>query len=285
MPTVLGLLTLPAEAHQPDNKLLIIYGAVILVALIFLGLRFLVSMFEIITAPTASLKHHGENNHFFQSMVIVFLGGSIGTLILLLNQSKLAAAWEQYSSSTASGLAMLNSNLNYRGIAQEWAQGKLDSNFSSYVVDNLIWLPVVLTVLWIVIGLLTFFFSKILGGQTTAAGFLGAVAYGTFFINIAVGLLGVALIQAMAAKSMPPLDGMSIAGLVLLAYGLILWLMGANTAPENTSGQTAGVMIFLLIIIGGVAFLIYSQVVDPKYKEFAAAVESLDPSKGQEIPQ
>jgi hypothetical protein len=293
MSTVLGLLQSDGAAagnlaSTADKNLLIIYGAVAIVIIVVLGLRFLVSMFEVLTAPTASLKHHGEQNNFFQSLLIVILGGLIGTLVLFFKQSALVAAWTAYAENSAHTLAMANSNTNYRDIAEAYALSKLNANFSIYGLDMLVFLPMMLAVLWIVVGLLAFLFAKLFGGNTTLASFLGSLAFGSFFINIGIGLLGlfaINTVDALSRQGTPSFDAMSIIGAILFVYGLILWIIAVNVAPENTTGQTIGVLIFVAVLLAGTAVLLQIQVFEPTYTQFKTNVETLDMSKMDSVPQ
>jgi len=114
MPFNLALFQSEPVAGQ---QLFIILGVITIATLIALGLRFFVNMFEVITAPGASLSHHGQNDNFFFSIFVVFLGGLIGTFGLLALQAELKLAFHSFAETVCNDAALLNTNLNYRDIA------------------------------------------------------------------------------------------------------------------------------------------------------------------------
>src|SRR5689334_22949597 len=101
-----------------DTKtMLIMLGVITLGILVALGKRFFVSMFEVITAPGASLGHYGRENNAFFSLFIVFLGGLIGLFYLTLQQPQISSKLSETAMSVGQGIAQGNSNANYRDIA------------------------------------------------------------------------------------------------------------------------------------------------------------------------
>lgn len=270
-------LSLQASSSIPMWMLI---GIVILLTLIVLGLKFFRNMFEVITAPAASLKYHGENDNFFFSIMLTFLGGLIATLILVQNQTQLSSAFTDYSSAMAATLAQSNSNPNYHPGVQKWAQEAMDRSFETYVTNNLILYVIGSLALWLVIGLLGFVLARMFGGQCTAANFLGSTAYAAFFANIGLGLAGVSLVKIIAASASgasPALDGMGIAGFLVLLYAIVLFLLATNNAADLSGGQTAGVVIFLLILLGGASTGIYYQG-KKSFTDFAGQVQSYNPA-------
>jgi len=270
-------LSLQASAGIPMWMLI---GIVILLTLIVLGFKFFRNMFEVITAPAASLKYHGENDNFFFSMMLTFLGGLIATLILMQNQEQLGSAFSEYSTSISATLASSNSNQTYHDVVQNWAKDRMDLSFNTFVTNNLILYVIAALALWVVIGFLGFILARMFGGQCTAGNFLGSTAYSAFFANIGLGLAGVSIVKAIAASASggaPSLDGMGIAGALVLLYSLILFLMAANNAADLSSGQTVGVAIGLIILLSGAGFGIFHEG-QKTFGEFAGEVQSYNPA-------
>jgi hypothetical protein len=270
-------LSLQASSSIPMWMLI---GIVILLTLIVLGLKFFRNMFEVITAPAASLKYHGENDNFFFSIMVTFLGGLIATLILFQNEDKLTSAFQEYSSSMASTLAQGNSNSIYQENVTNWARERMDRAFETYATGNLTLYVIAALALWFVIGLLGFVLARMFGGQCTVGNFLGSTAYAAFFANIGLGLAGVAIVQFVAAsatQAAPALDAMGIAGIVLLLYGCILFVIAANNAADLSGGQTVGVLIFLLVLLGGAGAWIHYEG-KKSFSNFTGEVQSYNPA-------
>jgi hypothetical protein len=229
------------------------------------------------------------------------VGGAIGAIIIIMNQQDIVTEFGIFARDWAEQLAGLNGNPTYRPIAQQWAEGKLVGGFDTFVVSNLIWFPIIAIMNWILFGFLTWLFTKIMGGTSDAAGFLGSLSFGAFFSTIGISML-LADQSGQVFAMLPGLGGesgsgslvspqtalgvLTIIGIIFTVYGLVLSLMAVNLAPENTVGQTVGVMVFLLVITGGIAYLIMSQAIQPNMSEFVSKVQNIDMSRpGSEMPQ
>jgi hypothetical protein len=265
-----------------DRTMIIVMGVIALVILVVLGLSFLRNLFEVITAPTASLKYHGQSDHFFRSLLIVFLSGLIATVIMLAGQTKIVDAYSVYSTHIATDLGEGNVNPNYKDIARDKAQRTLDSNFNIFFVQNMLILPMFFVGVWLVIGFLTFILSKIFNGGATAVDMLGTTAYSAFFMTIGFALATPFLIGQIAgaagATAASP-DPMGIIGAVLMLYGVVLYFLGVTHAAELSGGQTLGVVIFLLVLLGGLSYWGYDSS-SKTFETFANGIRSFDPSKG-----
>src|SRR5688500_5457278 len=222
-------LSMLQAAGADDRTMLIVLGVIALVTLVVLGLKFFRNIFEIITAPGASLKYHGQSDHFFYSLLIVFLGGLIATMIIVANQDKIAEAFSHYSTKVSTDLGAANSNPIYRDVATQYARTRIDDNFNIYFVQNMIMLPMLFVGIWLVLGFLVFVFSKLFQAPTTAADMLGTTAYSAFFMAIGVALASPLIIDFIASQAggAAPVPGpLGIAGAVLILYGVVLFLMG-----------------------------------------------------------
>src|SRR4051794_10958646 len=139
-------------AGPNDRMMLIVLGVIALLTLVVLGFKFFRNLFEIITAPGASLKYHGQMDNFFFSLLVVFLGGLISVAIMVAGQDKIAQSWNNYSSKVSQDLGAANSNHIYQDVAEKYAKDRLDTNFDIYFVQNMIMMPMLFLALWFVLG-------------------------------------------------------------------------------------------------------------------------------------
>ena len=281
MPFALALVQAGSDTSQ-DQTLFIILGVITLATLVALGLRFLVNMRDVLIAPTASLGHLGQTDNFFFSLFVVFLGGLIGLFGIIPRKAELISAFNEYAAAVTNDIALGNSNSIYRDSAQTWGQEVLMNNFQLFGIENAIFFPILMVVLWIFVGTICFGAAKIMGTGTSYGDFLGGLAYSSFFANIGFGcvfLFGIQTVAGTASKS-PATPGIwGIVGIVLLVYALILFLMGISQAGDLTTGQVIGVLIVLLIVVAGASYGIYAMMQEP-WDAFEGAIRSFDPSRG-----
>jgi hypothetical protein len=278
MHTVLALLQ---NAAAPDKMLFILLGVITLAALAALGLKFFTNMFEVITAPGASLGHLGRTDNFFFGFTIIVLAGLIGTLILMMTQPQLLDGFSQFSTSFANSAAQGNANATYRDIAASWGAMQLENFFTVYVASNLVFYPIVAVLVWLVVSIVLYGIVRILGGQMTAGAFLSMLAYPYFF-----GVIGVACI---AAGLLPDLSGLiggtpamgvfTIIGALLFLYSLILTMIGINQGAECGPTRMIISLIILLVLLGGGGYAGGVYGVKPALDKFKSDVKSFDPSK------
>ncbi len=278
------------QAGQIEDKtLFIILGVVTLLVLVALGLKFWRNMFEVITAPTASLGYHGQNDNIFFSLVIVVLGGLIGTFILVNAQGEMVQGFHVYSSTYANVVAEGGASSTYKDVAATWGTNKLDATFANYFISNLPLFPVLLVLNWFLIGFLSFLGAKMFGGQTTLSTLLGAFAYPYFFLAIGQAAYLVAVISSfksfadLTQGSMGDTSGINMiwlsVGLVLSLYGVILWFIALAQGGQLTVGGIIGVLVVLAIVNGGIQALITYQGVKPWTEELVSDIQAIDPSK------
>jgi hypothetical protein len=240
-----------------DQTLYILIGAIVL-CLIVLGIKFLRAMFEVITAPQASLGHHGQSDGFVHSMIIVLLGGLIGALLIYVKLDDVRTAYGDSVKSEAAAVASGATNSNYRQIVEDSVADALTRNFENFVVNNIVFFPLMQLGLWFLVSLFCFLFAKMLGGHCTMGTMAGALAYAYFFAFIANGLTatqtaGIFLgsFTGTPPTTMPAMSPLVIAGLVLALYSTILFFMAISQGGDLTVGQVIGVVIFTAIILGG----------------------------------
>jgi len=277
MPFNLALLQSEPDVSQ---QLFIILGVITLATLIALGLRFFVNMFEVITAPGASLSHHGQNDNFFFSIFVVFLGGLIGTFGMLSIKGQLTMAFHAFAQAVCSNAALLNTNQHYRDIAADYGINILDGNFDVFVAQNLVFFPILMVVLWIFVGTICFLGAKMLGSHAAYGNFLGSIAYSGFFASIGLGFSALLIIQGMQAYveqgSLTP-GVLSIVGLLLLLYALILFFMAIAQGADLASGPVVGVVIILVVVLAGVIAGIHYYA-KPIWEGFTSQIQTYDPS-------
>lgn len=267
-----------------DQTTLIMLAVVTLGVLIALGKNFFAALWEIITAPQASLAHHGQKNTLFFAVMVVFLGGLIGLLYLTFQQPQISSGFTSFAKEAGQQIAQGNSNPNYREIAGNWAADRIDNALQTYVVGNFIWFPIYMLVVWLINGILFFGMSKMFGTQTSLSDFLGALAYPYFFSAIASALLLPSSAKGQAAAlfgQTPPqeIDVPIIIAGVLVLYAFVLLCMAVIQAAEISAGQFIVCLILASILAGGVGYYFMTQKFVPMADEFQGEVASYDPSK------
>jgi len=277
MPLNLALFQAESVLGQP---LYIILGVITLATLVALGLRFFINMFEVITAPGASLSHYGQNDNFFFSIFVVFLGGLIGTFGLLATQSQLTTSFHDIATTLCNGAAQMNSNANYRDIAAQYGISIMDGNFDIYVTSNLVFFPILMVVLWIITGSICFVASKVFAGQGSYGNFLSGLAYGAFFYSIGLAFSvpdSLAAYSASLQTSAVAPSALGIIGSILMLYGIVLFIMGVSQGADLAGGQVIGVIIVLIVVLGGLSYLgIYYAT--PIWQEFTNSIQSYNPA-------
>lgn len=272
------VLALSLYAGDADQEMLIILGIITLAVLIVLGFKFFVNLFEVITAPAASLGHHGKNDNFFFSVVVVFLGGLIGTAVLLLKKTEIVDKFHEYARGVADFAAQANPSEIYRGDAADWGFNQLSMGFDNFVVSNFIFYPVVMVIIWLLIGIFCYLFSRMFGGMCAAGDFLGSVAYGSFFFAIGLGLSFPTAVAALADPAALQPDVMGIIGVLLLIYGLVLSIIGMMQAAGLSGAQVVGVVLIMLILLGGLGYFIYSSAT-PLMDDFQGQISRHNPAR------
>lgn len=278
-------LSMLQAAGANDRVMLIVLGVIALLTLVVLGFKFFRNLFEIITAPGASLKYHGQMDNFFYSLLVVFLGGLIAVGIMVATQDKIAEAYNNYSSKVSSDLGQANSNAIYRDVAEKYAKDRLDTNFDIYFMQNMILMPMLFLAVWFILGTLVFLFSKIFQSTVAWPDMLGTAAYSAFFFAIGVGLAMPFIIGFIASKAgaeAPTPDVMAGIGLVLVLYGVVLFLMGIGGAAEISMGQVIAVVLFLVIILGGLGWYSYTKSKEA-FAVFSGKVTGFNPAVGKGI--
>ena len=279
-------LALLQGSSDTGNTMLIVLGVLALVVFVVLGTKFFVNLFEVITAPGASLKHHGENDTAFYSLAIVFLGSLIGSFIMVLNQAKMRDGFHEFAVEIGSSMASGNRNETYHQIASEWATTHMDNQYFIYVDSNLMMLGFIGILFWVVAGLIFMLAAKMFASTASFSDLLSATAYPMFF-----GIIGqcCALADQMmnlesAAQGYTPdsISGMGILGIigaVLSLYATVLYLLAFMQATDLGFGQVIVGIILYLVIMGGIQYLVMTKVATPAIDEFTTDVVTLDPSR------
>jgi hypothetical protein len=236
-----------------SGTMLIFLVVLTLVTFVVLGVRFFVNLFEVITAPGASLKHHGSSDTAFYSFAVVFLGHLIGSIILVLNRTQMQAGYSEFSRGFGEFLALKNSNKNYQDVAQQWATAQLDSVYQSWIDSNLLWIGLVCVGIWLVAGLIYFLAAKMFGSPVSLSDLLGTTAYPMFFYTIGFCCYVAATFTSFSAFSegFKP-DGLagqavlSIVAMVLMLWAVVLYCIAFMQATDLGFGQL--IVGFLLYV-------------------------------------
>lgn len=269
------------SAAAPESMLYILLGVITLAALVALGLKFFTNMFEVITAPGASLGHLGRSDNFFFGLTLVVLAGLIGSLILLVNQPQMVSGFHTYSADFCKSAAQANSNANYREIAAGWGTSTLDNEFTNFFAGNLVFYPIVVLLVWIVLGVVLFGIVRIVGGQISMGAFLTMMSYPYFFGIIGVACLLAGLLPDMKglAGGAPAMGLWTIIGGLLFLYSLILTMIGINQGAECGPTRMLISLVILLILLGGGSWAGMNYGAKPVLDKFQSDIKSFDPSK------
>jgi hypothetical protein len=278
MHTALALLQ---SAAAPDTLLYILLGVITLAALVALGFKFFTNMFEVISAPGASLGHLGRSDNFLFGLTMVVLAGLIGTLILMSSQPKMVSGFHDFAADYSKSAAQANSNEIYRDIAASYGSDRMDGAFSVSFAGNLVFYPIAVVLVWLVLGLLLFLIVKIVGGQMGAGAFLTMMAYPYFFGGIGAACLLAGLLPDFKGLmgGAPSMGVLSIIGGLLFLYSLILTMIAVNQGAECGATRMIIAVIILLVLIGGGSWAGINYGATPAMDKFKSDIKSFDPSK------
>jgi hypothetical protein len=268
------------------GMMLITLVVLTLLTFVVLGVKFFVSLFEVVTAPGASLKHLGTSDTAFYSFAVVFLGHLIGSIVLVLHRGQMSSGFHDFSTKYGEFLAAMNSNKNYQDVAASWASNQMNSLYQTVVDSNLLWLGLYGMALWILAGLIFFVAAKMFGSPLSLTELFSATAYPMFFYTIgfccylAGTLSGFGVFGAgFSPDALAGTAVLNIVGAVLCLYALILYAISFIQVTDLGFGQLlVGVLLYLLII-GGAGYLVGYKVTGPAIEKFSSDVSSIDFSK------
>jgi hypothetical protein len=274
-------LSLLQIGESQAQVLYIILGVITLAVIIALGGPFAKSLFYVVTAPQASLGHYGKRDNFFFSLFIVFLGGLIGTFALLYNSVELSSSFHTFSVEIANDIAQGNPSDIYRDAARDWGVEIMDRKFDLYVIQNIVFFPIVMGLLWFITGTLVFLLAKMFGSGSSYSALLGAVAYAGLFSSIGWGLLLAGsgkMLSAYATQGAPVPGVFGIIGIVFLIYSIVLFVMAVGQGAELSSTQSVILIIILMLLIGGISYGIFYMLQEPM-DSFVREIKSYNPGK------
>lgn len=274
-----------ALLQASDNMMMLVLLAVFtLGVMIALGKRFFVGIFEVVTAPQASLGYHGKENTLFFSVMIVFLGGLIGLVYLTFQQPQISSDLSSFAKTTGQAIAQGNSNPTYRPIAGEMASSRIDNVLQTYVVGNFQWFPVYMIAVWLLTGLLFWACAKMFGTQTSLSAFLGALSFPYFFSAIASALSLPESVKSMTGAlflqpAQPSLGPAMIVASVLSLYAFILFCMAVVQSAEISAGQFIVCLLLIAIVVGGANYYFLTQQFMKQAEAFSGEITAFDPSQ------
>ncbi|MCB1220558.1 MAG: hypothetical protein H7A35_03175 [Planctomycetales bacterium] len=280
------------QGDDTTGMMLIALVVLTLVSFVVLGLKFFVNLFEVVTAPGASLKHHGQSDTAFYSFAVVFLGHLIGSIVLVLNRAQMSAGYQEFAVEFGKQLAMSNPNGNYRDVAANWATGKLDVLYQTMVDSNLLWLGLFGLFIWVIAGLVFFLAAKMFGSPVSLSDMMSTTAYPMFFYTIGWCCYTAASFSSFAVfgdgfkpASLMGNSVLYIVGSVIMLYAVILYAIAFMQATDLGFGQLIVGYLLYSLIMGGIYFGVTSKIITPAVEQFASDVVSLDFSKsGYKLP-
>ena len=268
------------------GMMLITLVVLTLLTFVVLGVKFFVNLFEVVTAPGASLKHLGSSDTAFYSFAVVFLGHLIGSIVLVLNRTQMSEGYREFSLNYGEHLASMNSNRNYQDVAANWAANQLNSIYQLMVDSNLLWIGLIGMGLWIVGGLIFFLAAKMFGSPASLTELVSSTAYAMFFMTIGLccyiaGLLTGfgAFGQGFSPTGLASQAPLCIVGLVLMLYAMILYFVAFIQTSDLGFGQLLVGILLYVLIVGGAAYLVQFKVTGPAVEQFRNDVSSIDFSK------
>lgn len=273
-------------ADDTTGMMLIALVVLTLMCFVVLGLKFFVNLFEVVTAPGASLKHHGSSDTAFYSFAVVFLGHLIGSIVFVLNRAQMRDGYHEFAVGFGQTLAQNNPNQNYQDVAANWASAKLEVLYQTMIDSNLLWLGLVGMGIWIIAGLIYFVAAKMFGSPVSLSDMMSTTAYPMFFYTIGWCCYTAASLVAFKnfadgfeSSSMMGQSALYIAGMILMLYGVILYAIAFMQASDLGFGQLIVGFILYTLITGGIYYGMMAKVILPASEQFGRDVASLDFSK------
>ena len=279
-------------ADDTTGMMLVALAVFTVICFFALGLKFFVNLFEVVTAPGASLKHHGSNDTAFYSIAVVFLGHLIGSIVLVLNRSQMSAGYHAFAEEFGTALAAANPNHNYQDVAANWATSTLDALYQTQVDTNLLWLGLWGMAIWVLAGLVYFLAAKMFGSPVSLSDLMSTTAYPMFFYTIGWCCYTAATFSGFQAfsegfkpASMMGQSVLYIVGMVIMLYAIVLYAIAFMQATDLGFGQLIVGFLLYSLITGGIYFGIMNKVAGPAISKFTSDVASVDFSKpGYTLP-
>ncbi len=273
-------------AGDTTGMMLIALVVLTVMCFVVLGLKFFVNLFEVITAPGASLKHHGSMDTAFYSFAVVFLGHLIGSIVLVMNREQMRMGYHEFAVGFGQTLAASNPNKNYQDVAANWATSKLDVLYQTMIDSNLLWLGLAGLALWVLAGLIYFVAAKMFGSPVSLSEMMSTTAYPMFFYTIgwccstAASLTGFSTyVDGFNSSAMAGQSTLAIVGTVIMLYAAVLYAIAFIQASDLGFGQLIVGFVLYMLVVGGISYGVQAKITGPAAEQFGRDVASLDFSK------
>lgn len=263
-----------ATAVDPTWILLI----VIFLCLLAAGRRFLFQSFQAYVFPHISLRRLAEEVHFLFAVALALAGAAAfvaGITFAGPSMDKFSESWikDVTMSETAT------SSSNYKDLAQQKAISDLSNYYEQIFHTNIVLIPLIPVVFWLLLLFFTWIFAKLFQTPMTLGHFIRTMGYNAFIFGIGAGLFVYNQIHTVAGTA-SPMWVMPVA-FILAIYAVVHFLIslaqGLDIAPVGI-----GISLLLaLVILGGAAYLVYSQYALPTWQEYWSVINSFDPSRGR----
>ncbi|OGK09636.1 MAG: hypothetical protein A2Y63_03060 [Candidatus Riflebacteria bacterium RBG_13_59_9] len=246
----------------------ILVGAIVL-CILAMGFQFFKNTFYAITAPTYSLRNMGEDDNFFFSILLVFLGGLFAAFYTFIQRNFIAGSFESFAKAQVEQALASYSNLTYKPVVASYGIERMTDVFES-LETIIVWIPVLWLVSWLVMGVLYWLLSRAFGNQSPLKVMLSSLAYffmlygavAGYFIAHALGT------SFLASVGTPPIGAVEIIGALLGLVFFVYLIVAISQGGEITPAQAGVAWLVWGIVIGGaIAATVYYKVI-PSFEAF-----------------
>jgi hypothetical protein len=276
-----GSIFLLFQAAEPEAGQLVsptwILLAVALLCIIGAGLRFFRCFFQAYFLPHLSLRRLAEEEHFFYSLALVFAGSALFVVGLSMSHPAMDKIAEEWVVQTVQNETSSSSS-NYKDVAQAKAEDDLRNDYELIFKTNILVLPLVPVVFWILFMSLTWLIAKLFHTPITYAHFMRTMGYNGLIFGAGAGAMFYYQTAGIAGTEIPgwvtPVA--LILGIYAVIHLVISFMQGLDLAPI---GIIVSVVI-ALAIIAGIGYLVMYQWGLPAWNDYWSEINAYDPSRG-----
>ncbi len=250
---------------------------VIVLCLFAAGRRFLFQSFQAYVFPNISLRRIAEEVHFLFALALAFAGAAA----FVAGITFAGPSMDTFSESWIKNVTMSEtaaSSSNYKDLAQAKAMADLNNYYEQIFHTNIVLIPLIPVLFWLVLLFLTWLFAKLFQTPITLGHFIRTMSYNSFIFGLGAGFFTFNQIHT-AAGTAAPMWVMPVA-YVLAIYGVVHFMIslaqGLDIAPVGIGVS----LILTFVIIGGAGYLVYNQYMLPSWQEYWSVINSFDPSRG-----
>ncbi len=250
---------------------------VIVLCLFAAGRRFLFQSFQAYVFPHISLRRIAEEVHFLFALALAFAGAAA----FVAGITFAGPSMDTFSESWIKNVTMSEtaaSSSNYKDSVQDKAMADLENRYELIFHTNIVLIPLVPVLLWLVLLFLTWIFAKLFQTPITLGHFIRTMGYNSFIFGLGAGFFTFNQIHTLAGTA-SPIWVMPVA-YILAIYAVVHFIIslaqGLDIAPVGICIS----LLLALVILGGAAYLVLSQITIPWWESFWSEANSYDPSRG-----